>query len=586
MRSRQRQFASRAAGIDTVRVGTSSGPAASSRRRRWALLVAAAVALGLGWLAPDDWSTGPGMLEVDYLGDLGLTAPVEVGSTEPVEVVEDLGAVTISASAPAGLALDGSIEIVVDVDDPGRRPALGDVDVTLVTPDGSREIVPVYRADGGRFEASRQPADGSAVVLAILGAAIVLWVTEAVPLFVTSLAIPVALAVAEVGPARDTLAPFFDPIIVLFFAGFLMAEAMKRAGLDRLVAVTIVAVAGRGPVRLYLTLLALAAFLSMWMSNTAAVTVLLPIALAVTEPLDSLGYRKTVVLGIAYAATIGGVGSAIGTPANPLAISFIERLTGEEITFAEWFGFGLPMVVIFLPVMAAYLWAVARVELPTERFRRAAAVARDEQRSAGRLDRAQVEVLSVFGAVMALWLSQSWHDVDTGIIALGGALVLFALGRIESSDLGRISWPTLLTFGGGLTLGTFMVTTGTSDWLVTRLSGVGTWPEILAVTAVAGVALGLTTVASNTAAAATLIPLAVPLAGIIGVEPILLVVVVAVASSVDFALVIGTPPTMLAYSTELFGVREILRTGSLLDVIGIAVLVGAVVPLWQLFGLV
>ncbi len=586
MRSRQRQFASRAAGIDTVRVGTSSGPAASTRRRRWALLVAAAVALGLGWLAPDDWSTGPGMLEVDYLGDLGLTAPVEVGSTEPVAVVDDLGAVTISASAPAGLALDGSIEIVVDVDDPGRRPALGDVDVTIVTPDGSREIVPVYRADGGRFEASRQPADGSAVVLAILGAAIVLWVTEAVPLFVTSLAIPVALAVAEVGPARDTLAPFFDPIIVLFFAGFLMAEAMKRAGLDRLVAVTIVAVAGRGPVRLYLTLLALAAFLSMWMSNTAAVTVLLPIALAVTEPLDSLGYRKTVVLGIAYAATIGGVGSAIGTPANPLAISFIERLTGEEITFAEWFGFGLPMVVIFLPVMAAYLWAVARVELPTERFRRAAAVARDERRSAGRLDRAQVEVLSVFGAVMALWLSQSWHDVDTGIIALGGALVLFALGRIESSDLGRISWPTLLTFGGGLTLGTFMVTTGTSDWLVTRLSGVGTWPEILAVTAVAGVALGLTTVASNTAAAATLIPLAVPLAGIIGVEPILLVVVVAVASSVDFALVIGTPPTMLAYSTELFGVREILRTGSLLDVIGIAVLVGAVVPLWQLFGLV
>ncbi len=586
MRSRQRQFASRAAGTDTVRVGTSSGPAASTRRRRWALLVAAAVALGLGWLAPDDWSTGPGMLEVDYLGDLGLTAPVEVGSTEPVEVVEDLGAVTISASAPAGLALDGSIEIVVDVDDPGRRPALGDVDVTIVTPDGSREIVPVYRADGGRFEASRQPADGSAVVLAILGAAIVLWVTEAVPLFVTSLAIPVALAVAEVGPARDTLAPFFDPIIVLFFAGFLMAEAMKRAGLDRLVAVTIVAVAGRGPVRLYLTLLALAAFLSMWMSNTAAVTVLLPIALAVTEPLDSLGYRKTVVLGIAYAATIGGVGSAIGTPANPLAISFIERLTGEEITFAEWFGFGLPMVVIFLPVMAAYLWAVARVELPTERFRRAAAVARDERRSAGRLDRAQVEVLSVFGAVMALWLSQSWHDVDTGIIALGGALVLFALGRIESSDLGRISWPTLLTFGGGLTLGTFMVTTGTSDWLVTRLSGVGTWPEILAVTAVAGVALGLTTVASNTAAAATLIPLAVPLAGIIGVEPILLVVVVAVASSVDFALVIGTPPTMLAYSTELFGVREILRTGSLLDVIGIALLVGAVVPLWQLFGLV
>ena len=106
--------------------------------------------------------------------------------------------------------------------------------------------------------------------------------------------------------------------------------------------------------------------------------------------------------------------------------------------------------------------------------------------------------------------------MNTGIVALGGAVVLFGLGRIEATDVGRISWPTLLTFGGGLTLGIFMVTTGTSDWLVTRLVGLPDWPEILAIAAVALVALVLTTVASNTAAAATLIPLAIPLAGIIG----------------------------------------------------------------------
>ena len=187
---------------------------------------------------------------------------------------------------------------------------------------------------------------------------------------------------------------------------------------------------------------------------------------------------------------------------------------------------------------------------------------------------------------MALWLSQSRHGVNTGIVALGGAVALFVLGRLEPDDLSEISWPTLLTFGGGLTLGTFMVTTGTSDWLVAQLTDVGSWPELMAVTAVAFAALALTTVASNTAAAATLIPLAIPLAGIIGVEPVLLVAVVAIATSVDFALVIGTPPTMLAYSTDLFSVREIFAKGAPLDIAGIALLVLLVVPIWRLIGVV
>ncbi len=561
-------------------------PGEASGRRLWAVPVAVVVGLLLAWLAPEDWTEGPGILEVEYRGATALSIPVELGSDEEVTAVGRVGPASLEVGAPGGLGLDGPIEIEVMVVDPSRLPALEEVGISLIAPDGGREIVPILDADGGTFSASRRPVADAAVVLAVLGAAIVLWVTEAVPLFVTSLAIPVGLAVTEVGPATDTLAPFFDPIIVLFFAGFLMAEAMRRTGLDRLLAVTIVDVSGRGPIRLYVTLLSLAAFMSMWMSNTAAVTVLIPVAIAVTEPIGSVGYRKIVVLGIAYAATIGGVGSAIGTPANPLAISFIERFTGREISFAEWFAFGLPMVVLFLPVMAVYLWRISGVEVPAHRFREAAAVAADQRRGAGPVGRAQVEVLVVFGVVLGLWLSQTAHGIHTGIVALGGAVLLFVLGRLEPADLSRISWPTLLTFGGGLTLGTFMVTSGTSDWLVTELAGVSGWVDLAAIAAVAGVALGLTTVASNTAAAATLIPLAIPLAGLIGVEPALLVAVVAVASSIDFALVIGTPPTMLAYSTELFTVREILRKGSVLDVIGIALLVLAVVPLWRAFGIV
>ncbi len=127
---------------------------------------------------------------------------------------------------------------------------------------------------------------------------------------------------------------------------------------------------------------------------------------------------------------------------------------------------------------------------------------------------------------------------------------------------------------------------GTSDWVATRLEGLAGVPEPLAVAAVAVLALGLTTVASNTATAAMLVPLAIPLAGLIGVDPVLLVAVVAIASSIDFALVVGTPPTMLAYATDLYTTREIFRTGIVLDFVGIALLVGAVVPLWELTGLV
>ncbi len=156
-------------------------------------------------------------------------------------------------------------------------------------------MVPVLQFEDGQFGASRRPADGSAVVLAILGAAIVLWVTEAVPLFVTSLAIPIVLAVAEVATAGDALAPFFDPIIVLFFGGFLMAQAMRRAGLDRLVAITIVDIAGRGAIRLYVALLALAAFLSMWMSNTAAVFTV-PEILRKGAALDAVGIALLIAL--------------------------------------------------------------------------------------------------------------------------------------------------------------------------------------------------------------------------------------------------------------------------------------------------
>jgi len=541
-----------------------------------AVLLATLAAIAGFFVAPQGWSEGPGAIEAVVDGRT-VSVPVDVGGTD--EVTATLDGLTIEL--PAGVPTDASVEVLVR--DTGGGSVSG-VEIELVLADGEREVVPVLSSSPDEARALRRPPVDAGIAIALLAAVIVLWVSEVVPLHVTALAIPVVLAVTGAADADAALSPFFDPIIVLFFAGFLMARAMASSGLDQMAASIVVARAGTSPVRLLGALICASAFASMWMSNTAAVTVLLPVALAVTSPLDAPGYQRTVVLGIAYAATIGGVGSAIGTPANPLAIDFLEQFTGREISFIGWFAFGVPLLVVFLPLMMGYLWWRGDVTVEAARFAAVRDVARQHRAETGSLTAHQLQVLGVFGIVISLWLTQELHGVATGIVALGGAIALMVLGRIETADLGRISWPTLLTFGGGLTLGTTLVTSGSADWVVTRLAGVATWPEWLAVAAVAAVALGVTTVASNTASAATLIPLAIPLAGLVGIDPVLLVVVVALASSIDFALVIGTPPTMLAYGTGLFTVRDILKRGIVLDVVGLALVVFLLPRVWELLG--
>ena len=549
---------------------------------RWRILPFAAAAAVAGALfAPASWPEGEGRLEVEYDGRVA-SRTILVGSEDEIRLANDRLEVTL----PEGVPARGTVRARIALRDEAT-PALDAARVTLVLPDGRRELVPVLRWDAAaeRLEAARRPPVHSATVLGLLGLVVVLWVTEAIPLFVTSLLVPVFLVFAGAGSARDALAPFFDPVIALFFGGFLMAEAMRRVGLDRYIAVSLVARAGRGPVSLFAALLGVSAFMSMWMSNTASTALLVPVAIAVTEPLANAGYRKAVVLGIAYAATIGGVGSAIGTPANPIAIRFLQTSVGTEISFVGWFAYGLPMVLLFLPIMGFLLWRRAGVSLEKSSFDDARRIAMDELERLGRPNGDQLVVLAVFAGVITLWLTQQFHRINTGIIAVAGAVVLALLGKVRENELAAISWSALITFGGGLALGTFLIRSGSSDWLATRLTGLSGLPPMVGVALVAMFSLALTAVASNTATAAMLVPLAIPLAGVVGVDPVLLVVVVAIASSIDFALVIGTPPTMIAYSTGLFTTREIFRTGILLDLAGIIVLVTAVIGVWKLMGL-
>lgn len=561
----------------------------SARSRVLGIVVALLLAVVAAAVAPDAWPTGPGQLALTDRGRVVAAADVEVGADAPVEVTGRTGDRVVTVRLPAGIPVDEEVAgtLAVEVDGARVRPSADAVAVDLTLPDGRVEALPLLRWDAEEeaLVVTRRPPVHAPTALALLAAAVALWVTVALPLFATAVAVPVVLVVSGISDPAAALAPFFNPIIVLFFAGFLLAEAMRRVGLDRWAAEQLVGRAPGGAVGLFATLMATAAFLSMWMSNTAAVAVLIPIALAVTRPFGVPAFTRVVVLGTAYAATLGGVGSAIGTPANMLAIEFLDTFEVRHVTFAEWFAYGLPMVLVFLPVIGAHLWWRQGVQVPAA----AVEAARRTTRAGGertRLGRSGIRVLAVFALVAAGWLSQSWHGLHPGIVALAGVVVLAVTGDVVEDDLGRISWTALLTFGGGLALGLALTETGVADWVASRLGGLGGLPDLVAVAVVATVTLLLTTVASNTASAATLVPLAIPLAGLLGVDVTLLVVVVAIASSIDFALIIGTPPTMMAWSTGLFTPSEILRAGAVLDVAALAVLLTIVVAVWRALGVV
>jgi sodium-dependent dicarboxylate transporter 2/3/5 len=187
---------------------------------------------------------------------------------------------------------------------------------------------------------------------------------------------------------------------------------------------------------------------------------------------------------------------------------------------------------------------------------------------------------------VTLWLTEGWHHIHTAMVALAGVLILFFVETIKKEDLNHINWNALLTFGGGLSIGSLLVLTGVSDWVALQLTGMVGLPPMLVVFLVAALTLTIGALISNTACAAMLIPMAIPLAQILQIDPRLLVTVVAIGSSIDFAMVIGTPPTMMAYSTGFFKTSDIFKRGIVLDLIGVLILSFGVIWIWQLLGVV
>jgi solute carrier family 13 (sodium-dependent dicarboxylate transporter), member 2/3/5 len=409
-----------------------------------------------------------------------------------------------------------------------------------------------------------------------------LWVTQALPLPVTALAVPLLAVVGGLLPARQALAPFAHPVIFLFLGGFALAAALRQQGLDRALVGAVLQFAGGRRALAILMLAGLTALLSMWMSNTATVALMLPLALGLLaledtreDPDAAVRERAFVLLAMAYSASIGGMATLIGSPPNAIA-------AGQAgISFAQWLAFGGPLALLMWPLMLGVLALVLRPRLSG----RITVSHEPLDWTRPRVVTAAVFTLAVagwiFGAPLGAALGIS-ADMDT-VVALAAILALAAGGALDWSALERhVQWGVLLLFGGGLALGEVMSGSGASRFLA---QGMLAWlqgaPLPLVVLGVVAFVVFLTELVSNTASAALLLPLLLPVAGAMGLPPVAMAAAIGIAASCAFMLPVATPPNAMVFGTGEVTSATMMRCGFWLNLLAIGLITGAALLAWR-----
>ena len=443
----------------------------------------------------------------------------------------------------------------------------------------------------------------------ILALMIVFWVTEAVPLPVTALLGPTLAVLLGVTSARGAFAAFADPIIFLFIGSFVLAESMFVHGLARRMAYTAIASrwVGTSALRLGLAYSSVACVLSMWMSNTATTAMLFPLGLAVLAELGRergndpafRQYAIAIMLLTSFGASIGGMGTPVGTPPNLIGIGLLRDLAGIEISFTSWMLLAVPIVVIVMGALFVTLLYPRARRIALNRD--AVDVVRRHLHDLGGLTRGERNVIIAFGITIVLWMVPGLLQAALGaghpfvvrlnatvpeaIAALIGALLLFVLplGRGEQrftmtwEQAARIDWGIVLLFGGGLAMGQLADSTGLSkglgEWVAASYPGVGTVGLTLVF---AGFAIVLSEAASNTAAANIVVPMAIAVAQAAGVSPLEPALAATLAASMGFMMPVSTPPNAIVYSSGYIPIGSMIRHGVVLDVIGYVVVVCAV----------
>ncbi|MCW8876938.1 MAG: SLC13 family permease [Kangiellaceae bacterium] len=400
------------------------------------------------------------------------------------------------------------------------------------------------------------------------------WIFEPVPIPITSL-IPLA-----VFPLTGILTPaevaqsYGHYLILLLLGGFILSQSMSYSGAHRRIALIMVNLfGGSSPRRLVMGFMAAAALLSMWISNTATTLMLLPVALATLENSKDKQLTIVLLLGIAYAASVGGIGTPIGTPPNALFLSTYQETTGQSIGFLSWMKWSLPLIIIFIPLMM--LWITRNIKQDTK----------IDVPSTGKWTTIEKRVMWVFGVTALLWITRSepfggWREL-TGLtsandasVAMLACVAMFVIpdgkqGRLlDWKTANQIPWGVLLLFAGGICIAKAFGASGLSTLIGNQLAGVTGLPVFFLIMAVALTVTFMTEMTSNTATTALLMPILASAALSANIDPALLMLPAAMSASCAFMLPVATAPNAIVYGSEQVPIKQMVRNGFALNLLG------------------
>jgi len=483
--------------------------------------------------------------------------------------------------------------------------------VTLALPvfDGFITLAEEMSRSAGGSADPFQLASSMQTVLAILLLMASWWMTEAIPLPATALLPAILLPLMHVTGLHDeklaaftfrtVLINYANPVIYLFLGGFLIAGAMQKWKVDRRFTLWFLT---RGNIandsrKVLFGIMAVTAFLSMWISDTATAAMMLPLGLGIltllgAKPGESR-YGTALMLGIAWASLIGGIGTMIGTPPNGIAIgilntAFADDPSFQRITFFDWMKFGIPYVVLFLPVA----WFVALKMNPPEFLTIPGGKERmEEERSKlGPLSKGEKRTIVIFFLAVLSWVSNPFWEtilpsaiasqlrwVDEYMIGLTFGVIMFIVPVslreftfvLEWKDARVVNWGTLILFGGGIALSDAMFRTGLATWIATNfVSLLGTPSTVVMIFAVVLLVDFLTEITSNTAVTSMMVPILISIAIRTGEDPIAITIAAALAASLAFMLPVATPPNALVYGTGYIRIKDMIRSGFVLDILG------------------
>lgn len=450
-------------------------------------------------------------------------------------------------------------------------------------------------------------SENAQIVLAITSWIAIWWITECVSISITSLLPIILFPLCGALSIEDTTASYGHKFIYLFLGGFLLAIAIEKWNLHKRIALNIINFIGTDMNKILLGFMVSTAFMSMWISNTATTVMILPVALAIVKQLkdnpdtienENLKFGKSMMLAIAYSASIGGIATLIGTPTNLIFAGVIEKNYQIEITFMQWMIFALPFSIVFLLISWLYLTKFA-FKFEQKSFPGGKEEIQKQLKQLGKLTKNEKAVLIVFGFTIFAWITRSFllveilPKLDDTIIAIVGAVILFVIPSskkgeniLEWEDTINLPWGILLLFGCGMALAMAFDKSGLAIFIGEKLQGLNGISTFLILLLVITIINFLTEITSNVATTAMILPVLIPLAVSVNVNPYLLLVGATIAASCAFMLPVATPPNAIVFGAGYLKIKEMAKNGfwlNIMSIILLALFVYFILPLvWTL----